>query len=119
MPLTFMQGRGELKLAKLKITDTRYQLDLKTQELVNKMKAYFNQLVTLQAQTILYEQSVLNFKKLFDGEEKRFQNGESSVFLMNTRETKFIEAQIKLRELQSKYYKTEAALKWATGIISK
>lgn len=118
MPLTFMQGRGELKLAKIKIADTRYQLNLKTQELVTKMKSYFNELINLQAQTRLYEASIDNWQKLADGEDTRFRNGESSMFLVNARENKLIEAQLKLRELQAKYFKTEAAVKWAAGIIA-
>ncbi|HLP51485.1 MAG TPA: TolC family protein [Chitinophagales bacterium] len=118
MPLTFMQGRGELKLAKIKIADTRYQLNLKTQELVTKLKSYFNELINLQAQTKLYEASIDNWQKLADGENARFRNGESSMFLVNARENKLIESQLKLRELQAKYFKTEAAVKWAAGIIS-
>ncbi len=119
MPLTFMQGRGELKLAKIKIADTRYQLNLKTQELITKMKSYFNELINLQAQTKLYEASIVNFQKLADGEDRRFRGGESSMFLVNARENKLIESQLKLRELQAKYFKTEAAVKWAAGVIAK
>ncbi len=119
MPLTFMQGRGELKLAKIKIAETRYQLNLKTQELITKMKSYFNELINLQAQTKLYEASIVNFQKLADGEDRRFRGGESSMFLVNARENKLIESQLKLRELQAKYFKTEAAVKWAAGVIAK
>jgi outer membrane protein TolC len=119
MPLSFSQGRGELKLMKLKIREKQYELDFKTQELVNKFRSYFNELVTLQQQTILYEESLRGFKTLLDGENSRFDNGESSLFLVNARENRYLDAQIKLRELQSKYFKTEAALKWAVGNISR
>lgn len=115
MPLTFAQGRGELKLARLKIQDTRYELDLKTLQLNNKLKAVFNELATLQQQNSLYEQSVENFRRLFAGEVQRFNTGESSLFLVNARENRYIEVQIKLAELQAKYFKTEAALKWAAA----
>lgn len=119
MPLTFMQGRGELKLTKLKIMDTRLALDYKQQELTNKLKSYFNELITLQQQTRLYEESVKGFKALFDGETSRLNNGESSLFLVNARENRYLDSQVKLRELQSKFYKTEAALKWAVGNIGR
>jgi hypothetical protein len=76
-------------------------------------------LILLQSQTKLYEQSIDNFKKLLEGEEQRFRNGESSLFLVNARETKLLESQIKLRELQAKYFKTEAALKWAAGVVGQ
>lgn len=119
MPLTFMQGRGDLKLTKLKILDLRYAIDFKQQELTNKLKSYFNELVTLQAQTRLYEANVKGFKTLFDGETSRFLNGESSLFLVNARENRYLDSQVKLSELRAKYFKTEAALKWAVGNIGK
>jgi outer membrane protein TolC len=115
MPLTFAQGRGELKLAKLKILDTRYQLNYKTQEIVNKLRTYFNQLITLQQQTKIYQESLVGFKRLLDGELMRFTRGESSLFLVNARENRYLEAQIKLSELQAKYFITEAKVKWAAG----
>ncbi len=119
MPLTFMQGRGELKLTKLKILDTKYAIDFKQQELVNKLKSYFNELIILQQQTKIYESSVSGFKTLFDGETSRLNNGESSLFLVNARENRYLDSQVKLRELQAKYYKKQAALKWAVGNIGK
>ncbi len=119
MPLTFMQGRGELKLTKLKILDTKYAIDFKQQELVNKLKSYFNELIILQQQTKIYESSVSGFKILFDGETSRLNNGESSLFLVNARENRYLDSQVKLRELQAKYYKKQAALKWAVGNIGK
>lgn len=119
MPLTFLQARGDLKLMNLKIRDKQLELDLKTQELVNKLKSSFNELIILRQQTILFEETLLGFKTLLDGEAIRFGNGESSLFLVNARENRYLDAQIKLLELQSKYYKTEAAVKWASGNIGR
>lgn len=115
LPLTFMQGRAEVKMAKIKIRDTEYQQTLKTRELVNKMRSYYLQLINLKKQTALFEQTISNYKLLLDGEENRFQNGESSIFLVNTRENKLIESELKLTELKTKYLKTEASLKWSMG----
>ena len=119
MPLTFMQGRGAMRLTKIEIQNTRYAIDYKRQELITKLKAYFNELINLQQQTKLYEQTVRGFKTLFDGEATRFSNGESSLFLVNARENRYLDSQLKLRELQAKYFKTEAELKWAVGNIGR
>ena len=119
MPLTFMQGRGALRLTKIEIQNTRYAIDYKQQELANKLRSYFNELINLQQQTKLYEETVSGYKTLFDGESIRFNNGESSLFLVNARENRFLDSQVKLRELQAKYYKTEAALKWTVGNIGR
>jgi outer membrane protein TolC len=119
MPLTFMQGRGALRLTKLEIQNTRYEMNYKKQELLNKLRGTFNELITTQQQTKLYEQSVQGFKALFEGETIRLNNGESSLFLVNARENRLLDAQIKLCELQTKYFKTEAELKWAVGNINR
>ncbi|CAN5593704.1 TolC family protein [soil metagenome] len=119
MPLTFMQGRGELKLTNLKIQETKLAFDYKQQELLNKLKTYYNELVILKQQIQLYEETIKSFKQLLDGETARLSNGESSLFLVNTRENRYLESQIKLSELQSKYFKTEASYKWTIGTIYK
>lgn len=119
MPLSFMQARGDLRLMKLKVQEKQLELNLKTQEFATKLKSGFNELITLRQQTILYQESIRGFESLFEGEAIRFSNGESSLFLVNARENRYLEAQIKLRELQAKYYKTEAAVKWAIGSIAQ
>jgi outer membrane protein TolC len=50
-----------------------------------------------------------------EAEEKRFENGESSLFLINSRENKALESQEKLIELKTKYYKSIFALQWISG----
>jgi outer membrane protein TolC len=119
MPISFMQARGDLRLMKLKIREKQLELDFKTQQFATKLKSSFNELITLQKQTKLYEESMRGFKTLLDGESVRLSNGESSLFLVNARENRYLEAQIKLRELQAKYYKTEATVKWAIGNIAQ
>jgi hypothetical protein len=48
---------------------------------------------------------------------ERFEIGESSLFLVNTREIKYIEVLLKSYELKTKFFKTYIALKWAKGSI--
>jgi hypothetical protein len=40
------------------------------------------------------------------------------MFLINARETKALEAQEKLIELKTKYYKTIYALQWTAGLLN-
>lgn len=117
MPLAFTQARGELKQVRLKIQDTNYGLELKTQQLKNKLRSSFNELAALQQQARIYLRSVEGFKALLDGEQRRFINGESSLFLVNARETRYLDAQVKTAELLTKYYKAEASYKWAAGQV--
>jgi hypothetical protein len=51
------------------------------------------------------------------GEETKFTNGESSLFLVNARELKTLEAQQKYMELQYKVQKAAVSAIWITGTL--
>lgn len=115
MPLRFSQGRGEYKAAKIKIRDTNLDLIKDRIAIDNKIKSYFNELTQLQQQVSIAEQALTNYTRLFKGEELKFKVGESSLFLLNSRENKVLESRQKLIELQTKFYKAYRALAWAAG----
>ena len=117
IPLRLSQGRGEYRKAKLKITETQLQQKQKQLQLENKVKSYFNELFMLKSQVALQEKALKNYQALQRGEEIRFQAGESSLFLINARENKTLEALQKLQELKAKYYKTENTLQWSAGLM--
>jgi outer membrane protein TolC len=52
---------------------------------------------------------------LLQGEKRKFEEGESSLFLVNSRETSLITAEIKLISLLGKYQKAKAGLLMAIG----
>ena len=64
---------------------------------------------------MILEKAFKNFLILQRGEEIRFQAGESSLFLINARENKTLEALQKLQELKAKFFKTATTLQWAAG----
>ncbi|MDX1955127.1 MAG: TolC family protein [Chitinophagaceae bacterium] len=115
IPLRLSEGRGEYRKAKLKIDETRWQQDQKQLEIGNKLRAYYNEWKTLQQQIRIQEQAYRNYLALQKAEELRFESGESSLFLVNSRENKTLEALQKLQELRAKFFKTGYAITWATG----
>jgi len=117
IPLRLSEGRGGYKIAKLKIQDTQFDQLLTQQEIENKVKNYYNELTGLQQQVNIYESAYKNYQTLFRGEDTRFKSGESSLFLLNSRENKQLEALQKLMELKTKYYKTRQAVLWAAGLL--
>lgn len=117
IPLRFSQGRGEYKKARLKISETKLQQNLKQLQIENKIRSYYNELNTLRQQISLQEKAYQNFMILQRGEETRFQSGESSLFLINSRENKSLEALQKLTELKAKYIRTINYLNWAAGLL--
>ena len=54
-------------------------------------------------------------KLLLKVEESKFSIGESSMFLVNTREIKLLETQQKLTELKTKFFKSLLGVQWAAG----
>jgi outer membrane protein TolC len=118
VPLRLSQGRGEYRKAKLKILDTEYGLQNKRLLIQNKIKMYRNEALTLLQQIQLQQNALLNYQTLQRGEETRFFNGESSLFLVNSRETKRLEAQQKLIEVKAKFLKSLASIQWAAGMLN-
>jgi outer membrane protein TolC len=117
IPLRFREGRGEYRLAKLKIEESTLELKQKTQEIDNKIKDYYNQFLLLQKQLQTANEAFKNFNSLLRNETLRFTNGESSLFLVNTRENKVLEMQQKIIELQVKLLKAKYSLDWAAGLL--
>jgi len=115
LPLRLSQGRGEYAVTKIKITETNLDLVQTRLAIDNKVKYYFNELATLQSQVRIAEDNVANYRRLFIGEDTRFRIGESSLFILNTRENKVLEAQQKLAELKTKFFTSYRAVIWATG----
>ena len=115
IPLLFREGRGSLGQTKIKIEQTNLKIDLKRLELINKVRSYQNELMGLNQQIVIYEDAVANYQLMLDGENAKFQNGESSIFLINSREVKLLDAQNKLVALKTKYRKALAGLSWALG----
>jgi outer membrane protein TolC len=117
MPLRLSQGRGAYKQAQLKIQETQLDQNQKRVQIQLKVKSYFNEFINLKNQIALQSSTYENYKKLVKAEETRFFNGESSLFLINSRENKALEALEKLIELKTKYYKTIYALQWSAGLL--
>ncbi|MBK6632963.1 MAG: TolC family protein [Chitinophagaceae bacterium] len=57
MPLRLSSGRGEYKMAKLKISETRLQQNQKQTDIVNLVREYFNRLINYQSQVALLQRT--------------------------------------------------------------
>ncbi|MEM6264481.1 MAG: TolC family protein [Bacteroidota bacterium] len=116
-PLFLRKERGNLQLTRIKLQQTNLKRDQKQLELTNKIQASYNEILIVLQQIELYSQTVSNYQRLLRAEEIKFDLGESSLFLINSREQKLIEAQQKLVSLQSKYFAAQAGLAWISGLL--
>jgi outer membrane protein TolC len=117
LPLFLRQARGDLKQAKIKIEQQDLEIVQTRLEIENKIKTYYAALSALRNQYKINQKSVDNTKRLLDVELERFEIGESSLFLVNNREIRYIEVVLKGYELKTKFFKTLIALNWAKGSI--
>ncbi len=117
IPIFLREGQGAYKQAKLKIAETNYELNAKQWSTANKIRSYYAESILLKEQIAAAQQAYNGYTALLKAETLRFQNGESSLFLLNTRENKVIETAEKLIQLRAKYLKASYGISWAAGLI--
>lgn len=109
--------RSKLKATNFKLEQTGLQAIQKSLEIENKISNYVNEFQVQKSQVLLFRQTTENYRTLSNAENTKFRIGESSVFLMNSRENKLIEANYKLLETEYKFLKAYYGLLWSAGII--
>ena len=102
MPIFLRSGRGGLQIAKLKLQDAELDYSFKLQHLNVKSQQAVNEFQTTSNQLSIYTKTVVDLSQLLTGEQRKFDNGESSLFLVNSRESSYINGRIKLAELEIK-----------------
>ena len=110
LPLFLRKERGDLNLAKIKLQDAEFELDNAEIQIRNKIIAIYRELESFGTQNILISDIVSNYSRMLAAEERKFSFGESSLFLINSRESKLIDAELKQNEVQNKFFTTKAKL---------
>ncbi|WP_245917706.1 TolC family protein [Aureitalea marina] len=109
-PLFLRKERGDLKLAKIKLQDASLDLISEQFRLRNKIAQVYTALDSYVVQRGLISDIVVNYERMLRAEERKFGVGDSSLFLINARETKLIDAQLKEIDLENKLFMTKAKL---------
>ena len=110
VPIFLRKERGDLKLAKFKLRDAEFERDNALVEIQNKVIAIYRELDSYTTQNQLIANIVRDYNTLLSAEERKFSFGESSLFLINSRESKLIDAYLKQNEVQNKFFLTKAML---------
>lgn len=119
IPVFLRGARADYEQAKLKLLQNQQDIKVKENELMVKTVTYQQEVENYNEQISLAEQNLNNYEKLLKAEEIRFENGESSIFLINSRENKKIDAQEKLINLKAKVIKSYNKLKWMSESIEQ
>ena len=118
IPLRLSAERGEYKKVRYTIQSTTLEQDLKRLQIENKVRASFFEVENLRKQISVQENALRNYQALLRGEELRFRTGESSLFLVNARETRVWESAQKLEEIKAKYLVAFQKLYWSAGLLN-
>lgn len=94
-PIFLRKERAEVKLSKFKLQDIDYEKKLQTLSINNKITTSKNTINSYYNQRKIAQNIISDYKILLRGEERKFELGESSLFIINSREAKLIESQVK------------------------
>lgn len=109
-PIFLRKERGNLKLAKLKIQDMQFDIGQQRVELKNKIKAQQTEIASLRRQKVVIDNLVNDYMTMLNSEEKLFSFGESSIFLINSRENNLVSAKLSQISLENQFYLSNAEL---------
>lgn len=114
-PLFLREARGRLREVRIKQAEMNYGLKQTGREIQTGVLAAFNEFKGYQGQLELQTKNVASQKTLVNGELQKFELGESNLFLINTRETKLIEMQIKRAGIVADLQKAMAEIYYRAG----
>ncbi|TRX22830.1 TolC family protein [Flavobacterium franklandianum] len=109
-PLFLRKERGGLKLAQYKIQETEFTRDLEKVQLTNKISAQKTEIQSLTKQQKLINNLVTDYDTMLKSEVRLFTLGESSLFLINTRENNLVSAQLSQIALENRFYTSNSEL---------
>ncbi|MDI5948951.1 TolC family protein [Flavobacterium yafengii] len=109
-PLFLRKERGSLKLAKYKVQESEFTLDLEKVQLTNKINAQRMEIESLLRQKELIKGLVEDNLTMLNSEERLFSFGESSLFLINTRENNLVSAYLSKIALENRFYISNSEL---------
>lgn len=116
-PLFLRKERAKIRLTTAKLQEVGYQRDLKALQLATEVQALQQKLLLSNDQWQESQELVRNYQRLLAAENTKFQNGESSLFLVNRRELKYLENQEKQIELEQELQRVRAKLLAKAGVL--
>ncbi|MEO0638149.1 MAG: TolC family protein [Bacteroidota bacterium] len=118
-PIFLRKERGKIEMNRLKIQEKRLEFDNKQENIRFKVEASFNEWNITREQIQLYERTVRDYNSLLGAERQLFRVGESSLFLVNSRERSYLSARVKLIELIQKNQKSQLKTRYNLGILGQ
>ena len=114
-PLLFMKERGRFNAASLRLEQQEVERARVRREIGVAVRVAANELTTVGRLLGIQRTTVEQARLLLDGEQRKFENGESTLFLVNARERLVLDEQLKLAALEAKALAARAELAVSVG----
>jgi outer membrane protein TolC len=116
MPIFLRKERGKLQSVRIKQLQTSLEKTIITREIKTEIESAYNEVTNLTRQIEQQTSANASQLRLLEAEKQKFDIGESTLFLINSRESKWLEMQTKLETLKAKYEKAIATLQFAGAV---
>ncbi len=117
-PLFLRAERGKLQYARIQLKENALEQQQSQRTIVTQVNTVYNTLKAYERQLALQAQTIVNQRILLRAELQKFELGESTIFLINARESKLIDLRIKQESLRASYEKSRAELYYYAGTRS-
>ncbi|RZK13122.1 MAG: TolC family protein, partial [Hymenobacter sp.] len=117
-PLFLREQRGKLQYTRIQLKEFALEQQQSQRTIVTQVNTVYNTLKAYESQLALQAQTIANQRILLRAELQKFELGESTIFLINARESKLIELRIKQESLRASYEKSRAELYYYAGTRS-
>lgn len=115
LPLFLRAERGKLSETKAKLEAVTLGLQDVDRQIRTGVHTTFNALQAYESQLDIQQYNISNQQTLLTAEQQKFELGESTLFLINSRETKLLDMRMKYIELTVHYQKKLAELFYKAG----
>lgn len=116
-PLFLRRGRSEVAQAEIEVQALRFEQDLARRAIRADVDAMLVALRQSLRRVAAAERRVELAERLQEAEQRRFELGESTLFLVNQREQALAEAREERIAARIDVLKADATFRWATGTI--
>lgn len=119
MPILLRKERGKRLEVQAKLTKAQMDYQFQRLGVRNQLLTLYNEWNNLGRQLDLLGSMTEQLDALFRAEQRRFELGESSIFLINQRQQKYIEYRIKETDVRRKLHQKQAEFKALLGELMR
>jgi len=109
-PIFTREERGNVKLSEIKLEEQRLKRYEQQNKIDYQIETSRNTIRTMESQLEVGTNNVSDYRAMSQAETTLFKNGESTLFMVNSRELKLMEAEVKLVEIKTKLKVARAQL---------